>query len=125
MPAMGYPGVAQARPAKPPVSGADLAVSIVTLVITLILGVLAAFFGVFSLAFLDHCPPQSCSAEGAVTAVATALLIAAAIGAIGLTATIIALYRRKPGWPFALATLVLSVLTFFLGGVGYAAAVGG
>lgn len=119
---MGYPVFPQP---KPPLSGADLAVSVVALVLTLVLGVLAAFFGVFSLAFLDHCPPESCSVDGAVTAVATALLIAAAIGAAGLTATIVALYRRKPGWPFAVATLVLCVLTFVVGGVGYAAAVGG
>ena len=38
-----------------------------------ILGIVAAFFGMFSLAFLDHGPPESCSADDAFTAVATAL----------------------------------------------------
>ena len=105
-------------------SGPDLAVSIAALLLTVILGVVAAFFGLFSLAFLDHCPPESCSTDGAVTAVATALVTAAAIAVIGLTLTIVRLYRRRPAWPFAVATVVLCGIAIFLGGVGYAVAVG-
>jgi quinol-cytochrome oxidoreductase complex cytochrome b subunit len=111
-------------PLKPPASGSDLAISIAALTITVLLGAVAAVFGLFLLAFLDHCPPESCSAEGAVTAVGTALLIAFVIGVVGLVVTVIQLYRRKRGWPFALATLVLCALAVFLGGVGYAVAVG-
>jgi hypothetical protein len=117
---MGYP----APPPKPPMSGSDLAVSITALVFTVLLGITAAVLGMFSLAFLDSCPPESCSADDAVTAVGTALVIAVAVGAVGLTATIVALYRRKRAWPFAIATLVLCLIAFVLGGVGYAVAVG-
>jgi hypothetical protein len=106
------------------VSGADLAISITALIITVLLGAVAAVFGLFSLAFLDHCPPESCSVDGAVTAVGTALLIAFAVGVVGLVVTVIQLFRRKRGWPFAVATLVLCMLAVFLGGVGYAMAVG-
>lgn len=87
-------------------------------------GAVAAVFGLFSLAFLDNCPPESCSAEGAVTAVGAALLIAFVIGVAGLVVTVVRLIRRKSGWPFAVATLVLCAVAVFLGGVGYAMAVG-
>jgi hypothetical protein len=118
---MGHPSY---PPPKPPVSGADVAISIAALTITVLLGAVAAVFGLFSLAFLDHCPPESCSAEGAVTAVGTALLIGFVIGVVGLVVTVIQLVRRRPGWPFAVGTLVLCTLAVFLGGVGYAMAVG-
>lgn len=121
MPGMGYP---VGPPARRPVSGLDLAASIVALLLTVLLGLAAAVFGVFLLAFLDHCPPETCSAEGAFTAVATALAVAAVIGASGLMVTIVQLTRRRPAWPFAVATLLLCVVTFFLGGMGYGAAVG-
>jgi drug/metabolite transporter (DMT)-like permease len=122
--AMGYPSYQEPRPAKPPVATHDLLISIGALVFTLALGVVAAAMGVLSLAFLDYCPPETCSAEGAVTAVGTALLVAFAIGVVGLIVTVIQLYRRKPGWPFAVGTFALCGLAIFLGGVGYATAVG-
>ena len=118
---MGYPGT---PPATAPRSGADLAISIAALVATVLLGAVAVFNGIFSLAFLDSCPPATCSVDGAVNAVFTALLAAAGIGVVGVVLTVVALVRRKPGWPFAVGTLVLCTMAVFLGGVGYAAAVG-
>ena len=117
-----YPGHPQ--PSRPPSSGADLAISIAALTLTVLLGAAAAFLGLFSLAFLDHCPPETCSVDGAVNAVFTSLLIAGGIGVVGVGLTVAALVRRKPGWPFALATLALCALAVFLGGVVYTAAVG-
>jgi hypothetical protein len=122
--AMGYLSYPAPPPPKPPVATHDLLISIAALVLTTALGVIAAAMGLFLLAFLDYCPPESCSAEGAVTAVGTALLVAFGIGVIGLVVTVIQLYRRKPGWPFALGTLALCGVAIFLGGVGYATAVG-
>jgi hypothetical protein len=113
------------RPVKPPLSNTDRGVSIAALVLTVMLGAVAAVLGFFSLAFLDYCPPESCSAQGAFTAVATALLVAGLIGLVGLAATIVQIIRRKPVWPFAVATLVLCAIACFIGGVGYASAVGG
>lgn len=113
------------RAPKPPIATTDLVVSIGGIVVTVMFGVAAAGMGVFSLAFLDNCPPESCSAEGAATAVWTALLAAFAIGVLGVVVTVVALYRRKPGWPFAVATFGLCVLAVVLGAVGYATAVGG
>ena len=118
---MAYPSY---PPPKPPIATTDLVISIGALILTVAFGVVAAAMGLFSLAFLDSCPPATCSAEGAVTAVGIALLAAFVIGVVGLVVTIIQLVRRKPGWPFAVATFVLSALAVVLGGVGYAMAVG-
>jgi quinol-cytochrome oxidoreductase complex cytochrome b subunit len=122
---MAHSGYPPQPASKPPMSTADLSISIVVLVLTVVLGVIAAILGLFLLAFLDHCPPQSCSVDGAVTAVGTALLAAVGIGVVGLAATVIQLYRRKPGWPVAVATLMLCGLAVALGGAGYSIAVGG
>lgn len=107
-----------------PVRGWDVAVSVTALVFTLMLGGLAVLVGIFSLAFLDYCPPESCSADGAVTAVAVTLVVAGAFGLAGLVATGIRLARRRTAWPFAVGTLVICLLTCMAGVVGYAAAVG-
>jgi hypothetical protein len=121
---MAQPGYPQPRPPKPPIATTDLTISIGALVLTVGFGVVAAAAGLFSLAFLDNCPPQSCSAEGAATAVGTALLAALAIGLVGVVVTVVQLHRRKPGWPFAVATFVLCALAVALGVLGYALAVG-
>jgi hypothetical protein len=118
---MAHPGY---PPQKPPIATANLWVSIGVLVLTVAFGVVAATMGLFSLAFLDYCPPETCSAEGAATAVGTALLAAFAIGVVGLAVTVIQLVRRKTAWPFAVGTLVLCVIVVGLGCVGYAMAVG-
>jgi hypothetical protein len=119
---MAYPG-GPPRALRPR-SGADLAMSIAALVLTLFLGAGAAFFGLFSLAFLDHCPEATCSVDGAVNAVFTSLLAAGGIGAAGLVLTVVQLVRRRTAWPFGVATFALCALAVFLGGVGYVAAVG-
>ncbi|CAA0136134.1 Uncharacterised protein [Mycolicibacterium vanbaalenii] len=107
-----------------PRSGVDLAISIVAMVLTVLLGAAAAFFGLFSLAFLDHCPPSRCSVDGAVSAVFTSLLAVAGIGLVGIVLTIVLLALRRTGWPVAVGTLVLCALAVFAGGLGYGAAVG-
>jgi hypothetical protein len=111
-------------PRRPPIATTDLAVSIGALILTVAFGVVAAAMGLFSLAFLDYCPPESCSTEGAATAVSIALLAAFVIGVVGLVVTVIQLYLSKPGWPFAVATFTLCALAVVLEGVGYAMAVG-
>lgn len=104
--------------------GWDVAVSMTALVFTLMLGGLAVLVGIFSLAFLDYCPPESCSADGAVTAVMVTLVAAGALGVAGLVATGVRLARRKTAWPFAVGTLVVCLLTCMAGVVAYASAVG-
>lgn len=114
---MGYP-----MP-PPPRNAADVTVSVVVMVVT-VLGVGAgAFMGLFSVAFLDHCPPATCSADGAVTASLSAVVIAGLVAAAGIVTTIVRLATRKAAWPFAVGTLVLCVGVFLLGAIAYMAAV--
>jgi undecaprenyl pyrophosphate phosphatase UppP len=121
---VGNPSHPAPAPTKSPISTTDLWISIGALTLTVLLGVAAAAFGFFSLAFLDYCPPESCSGDDAVTAVVTALLVAVIVGVAGLVLTLIQLHRRKPGWPFAVTTLVLGLMVWVMGGVGYGLAIG-
>jgi hypothetical protein len=107
---MAYPSYPPPLPPPPPIATTDLVISIGAVILTVAFGVVAAAMGLFSLAFLDYCPPATCSAEGAAAAVGIALLAAFAIGVVGLVVTVIQLVRRKPGWPFAVATFVLCAL---------------
>jgi NO-binding membrane sensor protein with MHYT domain len=111
-------------PAKPPISGVDLTISIISLVLTLLLGGSAAVMGFFLLAFLDYCPPETCSADGAVTAVGLSVIVAVVVGLVGLVVTIVQLVRRSPAWPFAVGTLLLCGVICAFGFAGYFAAVG-
>ena len=116
---MDRPGGATAPRSLP-----DFLISVALLVLTVVLGAGAAVIGLFLLAFLDHCPPPACSVPGAVNSVITAVLAAGVIGVTGLVLTVVQLIRRKPAWPFGLATFVLCALAVFLGGVGFSAATG-
>jgi hypothetical protein len=111
-------------PGKPPLSAADLWISVAALTLTAVVGGVGAVGGLFSLAFLDYCPPESCSADGAASAVLGSVLIAALVGLAGLTVTIIRLVRRRPGWPFAIATLCTCVVVLCAGFLGYVVATG-
>lgn len=82
-----------------------------------------AVMALFSVAFLDHCPPATCSAEGAVTAAMTAVVIAGVVAVAGIITTIVRLATRTKAWPFAVGTLALCLGVFVLGGVAYTAAV--
>ena len=120
-----YPYPPPPYPGTPQRSAADMTVSIITMVFIVLIGALAAFMGLFSLAFLDYCPPETCSVDGAVTAVMTTLAIAALVALIGMVVTIVRLTQRKPAWPFAVGTLGLCVAVLFGGVLAYTAAVGG
>jgi hypothetical protein len=111
-------------PGKPPLSATDLWISVAALTLTVLVGAVGAVGGLFSLAFLDYCPPESCSADGAAKAVLGSVLIAALVGLAGLTVTIIRLARRKPGWPFAIATFCICAVVLCAGLVGYIVATG-
>lgn len=118
-----YPGYGP-PPAQPQRSASDLGGSITMIVLTVLSWAFAAFFGLFLLAFLDHCPPATCSADGAMLAIGSALLVAAGIAVIGVTITVVRLVRRKTDWPIALGTLLLCLAAYLCGIVGYFASVG-
>ena len=108
---------------KPPLSATDVWISVAALTLTVLVGAVGAV-GLFSLAFLDYCPPESCSADGAASAVLGSVVVAALVGLAGLTVTIIQLVRRKRAWPFAVATLCTCAVVLCAGIVGYIVATG-
>lgn len=110
-------------PPPPPRNAGDVTASIVTMVLTVILVCGGAFMGLMSLAFLDYCPPATCSVDGAVTASTTTVVIAGLVAVGGIVATIVRLVVRKTAWPFAVGTLGLCLGVFALGAMAYTAAV--
>lgn len=95
------------------------------MIITVLAGGAGGVMGFFSVAFLDYCPPESCSANGAVAAAMTTVGVAALIALTGLILTITRLGARKKAWPFAVGTLGAMLAVFFLGAMAYTVAVGG
>lgn len=106
-------------------STGDLIGSIAALVLTVIGGGVAAFFGLFFMAFTDYCPPATCHIDAGVNAMAAGFIAAAVIGIAGTVMTIIRLVARRPAWPFAVGTMGLCALACGLAIAGYLAAVGG
>ena len=94
------------------------------MIVTVLAGGAGAVMGLFSVAFLDYCPPESCSANGALTAAMTTVGVAALIALTGLVLTITRLGARKKAWPFAAGTLGAMLAVFFLGAMAYTVAVG-
>ena len=102
----------------------DVVLSAAALVVVAMLVGLAGFVGLFSLAFLDYCPPATCSATGATSSVVGGLVAAAGIGVVGLAVTIVRATRRRIAWPFAVGALLLSVLALAGGIAAFASSVG-
>lgn len=112
-------------PQQPPARTGDRVGSIIVLLLTALLLAFGSFFGLMILAFLDHCPPESCSVDGAVLSVLTAIGIAVAVGVAGLVITAVRLSRRLTAWPVALGTLLLCAAVLAGGFFAFTIAVGG
>lgn len=121
---MNHPGYPP-PPVRAPVSGADLAVSIVALVLTAVGGAVAGFFGFFFVAFTDHCPPATCDIDTGVSAMFAGFGAAALLWVAGTVLTIVLLVQRVRAWPYAIGTLVLCAAACVSGLAGYLMAVGG
>lgn len=124
----GYPNLAGPAPASPGAKPAaakwDVALCAVLVIISAAGWIVAAGSEFFVLAFTDYCPAETCNAHNASLSIAVALLVAAALVVVGAVVAIIRIIRRRLGWPFAAATLVLSAAAEVLGFVGFVAAVG-
>lgn len=112
------------QPPPPPRNAADVSISVILMVLTVLAVGAGGVMGLLSLAFLDYCPPESCSVDGAVTVAMATVAGAGLIGLTGVVFTIVRLSRRSTAWPFALATLAACLAVFFLGAIAYTAVVG-
>ena len=110
-------------PPPPRTNAADLTVSILLIVLTVLTVGAGALMGLFSLTFLDHCPPATCSVDGAVTASMTTVAIGAPVGFAGIVTTIVRLATRKRAWPWAVGTLAACAAVFVVGAFVYTGAV--
>lgn len=121
-----YPQYPQYPPPPTPAATAgDRVASIIALVLTALMLAACGFMGLTMLAFLDYCPPDSCSVEGAVLSVMGAVGAAVAIGVVGLVVTVVRLSRRRTGWPFAVGTLFLCGAVLAVGLFAFSVSVGG
>jgi hypothetical protein len=105
-------------------TGWDVALSVVFLVLATLVGIVGSFLAFVSLAFVDDCPPESCSVDGVVNAQFAAVLVVVLVGIVGLIATIVLLAARRRAWWVALLTLVLIVLALVAGWIGVTIAAG-
>jgi len=121
----GYPPPGYAPPPKPPIAAADLTISIVAMIVTVLGTAGAGFMGLMMLAFTDYCPPATCHIDAGVTAIMTGLGVAALIAVVGSGLTIVRLVRRESAWPFAVGTLGICALSCLMALWGYIQAVGG
>ncbi|MGB6209375.1 hypothetical protein [Mycobacterium sp.] len=126
--ASGYPNLAALPPTAPspkrPTDKSDVVATTVLLVLGAFVWAGAACMELFVMAFTDYCPAQTCSADRAFTSITVGLSAAAALVVLGAVVAILRIVRRRSGWPFAAAALVLSIAAEVLGLVGYVAAVG-
>lgn len=111
-------------PAKPPMIGWDVTLSVIVLVLTGVVDAFGVLFGAVSVVFLDYCPPERCSVGGVLASVGLALVVTLVVAFAGLALTVVRIARRRISWPVSVATLVLCVLVLVLGGAGYIAAAG-
>jgi len=110
--------------AKPPLAKWDVTLCAVLLIASALGWIAAAGTELFVMAFTDYCPAATCDPNKAFLSIVVALSAAAAVIVAGVVLAIIRIVRRRLGWPFAAATLVLSMVAEALGLVGYVAAVG-
>jgi hypothetical protein len=126
--AYGYPNFTGPAPAYPPVrphrAKWDIALSVLLLIVSLIVWIVAACAGFMMLAFTDFCAVETCHIHQASVSIAVSLAIAAVMIVAGTVLATIWFIRRQMCWPFAAAALVLSVMAEVIGFAGYIAAVG-
>jgi hypothetical protein len=124
----GYPNFAGPAPifpgVHPPRARWDIALSAALLSVSLIVWVIAAVGGFMILAFTDFCPAETCHIHNASVSIAVALAVAAVFIVAGAALATLWIIRRRLGWPFGAAALVLSVMSEVLGFAGYISAVG-
>jgi uncharacterized BrkB/YihY/UPF0761 family membrane protein len=96
--------------------GWDITVTIIALLLNGTFLVVALFFEVYGVSFIDVCPNDDCSGvgNGAFTAFIAAI-VAGIVFTIGTIVSILLLVKRRRGWWVAVGSGVIMVIVFFVG----------
>jgi hypothetical protein len=100
-------------------SAADLTVSIVVLIVTVLGVAVSALIGLMATLSLSSCQPPGCHADAAVVLVLGAMALAGVVGAVGAVLTVVRLVQRKTAWPFAVGTFGGCLGAVALGVIAY------
>lgn len=110
--------------ARRPLIRWDVALAGSALALSGMLIALGVFGGVFLVAFLDYCPPTTCSSSRVLVSVSCAVVVAVAAGIAGSAITVLRIVERRISWPFAIVTLVVVGTAIAVGAVDYTSAIG-
>lgn len=102
----------------------DVALSILLLILTALIGLFGAVLATVTFATLGTCV-GGCSLDGATSALFLAGTAAVLVVAAGVIGTVVALVRRRRGWWVALLTLLGVILVWVAGFLFYGVAVSG
>ncbi|MAT18914.1 MAG: hypothetical protein CMF56_10200 [Leifsonia sp.] len=102
----------------------DIALSILLLILTALIGVFGALLATVTFATLGTCVGD-CSLDGATSALFLAGAAAVIVVAAGVIGTVVALVHRRRAWWVALLTLIGVILVWVAGFLLYGVAVSG
>ncbi|MGI9156106.1 MAG: hypothetical protein ACR2FG_05650 [Marmoricola sp.] len=108
---------------RPGTSAGGRVVTIVLLVLTWLGVAVGGFAALILLAFTDYCPPESCSVDGAIAAVAAGIGGSLVIALAGTIVGVTRMRRHRGAWLIALLTMLLAAACWLGGVLGYFAAV--
>lgn len=109
---------------KPPYIIWDIIVSVMIWLMTGAFIGVSAFIAIFSLAFIDYCPPQSCSSEAAFSCLFAAGVASVVVAIGGFVGGLIRILRRAPSWWVSVGAFVLCLICWAGGFISAARAVG-
>ncbi|GAB3611163.1 MULTISPECIES: hypothetical protein [Humibacter] len=109
---------------KPPYLVWDIIISVVVWLVTGAFISIASFAAIFGLAFLDYCPPQSCSSEAAVACLFAAGAASVVVALAGFVGGLVRMLRRASSWWITLGAFVLCVACWMVGFISAWRAIG-
>jgi hypothetical protein len=102
----------------------DIILSVIIWLITGAFIGISAFISIVSLAFVDYCPPQSCSSEAAFSCLFAAGVASLVVAIAGLIGGLVRMFQGRTSWWMTVGAFVLCVACWLVGFVTAARAVG-
>lgn len=102
----------------------DIILSIVVWLITAAFIGISSFIAIFSLAFIDYCPPQSCSSEAAFSCLFAAGAASVVVAIAGFISGLVRMLRGATSWWLTVGAFVLCAACWGVGFITAARAAG-